>query len=87
MIIALTNSKGGVGKSTLAAHLAVWWQEQNAKVALVDADAKSSSSVWLHEAAADLPVCVCPDQPHCGGSARTELGAGRSGGATHPPGG
>jgi chromosome partitioning protein len=56
MIIALTNSKGGVGKSTLAVHLAVWWQEQNTKVALVDADAQSSSSVWLHEAAPDLPV-------------------------------
>ena len=56
MIIALTNSKGGVGKSTLAVHLAVWWQEQGARVALVDADAQSSSSVWLHEAAPDLPV-------------------------------
>ena len=56
MIIALTNSKGGVGKSTLAVHLAVWWQEQGAKVALVDADAQGSSSVWLHEAAPDLPV-------------------------------
>ena len=56
MIIALTNSKGGVGKSTLAVHLAVWWQEQGAKVALVDADAQGSSSVWLHETAPDLPV-------------------------------
>jgi chromosome partitioning protein len=56
MIIALTNSKGGVGKSTLAVHLAVWWQEQGASVALVDADAQGSSSVWLHEAAPDLPV-------------------------------
>ncbi len=26
MIIPLTNSEGGVGKSTLAVHLAVWWQ-------------------------------------------------------------
>ena len=56
MIIALTNSKGGVGKSTLAVHLTVWWQEQGAQVALVDADAQGSSSVWLHEAAPDLPV-------------------------------
>ena len=56
MIIALTNSKGCVGKSTLAVHLTVWWQEQGAKVALVDADAQSSSSVWLHEAAPGLPV-------------------------------
>ncbi|MCL5096005.1 MAG: ParA family protein [Candidatus Omnitrophica bacterium] len=50
MIIALANSKGGVGKSTLAVHLAVWWQEQGAKVTLVDADAQGASSIWLHEA-------------------------------------
>jgi chromosome partitioning protein len=56
MIIALTNPKGGVGKSTLAVHLAVWWQEQNAKVALVDADAQGSSSGWLQEASPEIPV-------------------------------
>ena len=37
MIVALTNSKGGVGKSTLAVHLAAWWKESGANVALVDA--------------------------------------------------
>jgi chromosome partitioning protein len=56
MIIALTNSKGGVGKSTLAVHLAVWCQEQGATVALVDADAQGSSSLWLQEAAPAMPV-------------------------------
>ena len=56
MIIALTNSKGGVGKSTLAVHLAVWCQEQGATVALVDADAQGSSSLWLQEAAPAIPV-------------------------------
>jgi chromosome partitioning protein len=56
MIIALTNSKGGVGKSTLAVHLAVWWQEQGAHVALVDADAQGSSSGWLHEASPQTPM-------------------------------
>ena len=56
MIIALTNSKGGVGKSTLAVHLAVWWQEQGARVALVDADAQGSSSVWLHEASPEIAI-------------------------------
>ena len=56
MIIALTNSKGGVGKSTVAVHLAAWWQEQGAKVALVDADAQGSSSVWLQEASPETPV-------------------------------
>lgn len=56
MIVALCNSKGGVGKSTLAVHLAVWWHEQGGDVALVDADAQGSSSVWLREAAPRIPV-------------------------------
>ena len=47
MIVALANAKGGVGKSTLAVHLAAWWKERAARVALVDADAQGSSSVWL----------------------------------------
>jgi chromosome partitioning protein len=56
MIVALTNSKGGVGKSTLAVHLAVWWREQGRRVALVDADVQGSSSVWLQEASPDIRV-------------------------------
>jgi chromosome partitioning protein len=56
MIVALSNSKGGVGKSTLAVHLAVAWFEQGTGVAFVDADAQGSSSLWLHEAAPELPV-------------------------------
>lgn len=56
MIVALTNPKGGVGKSTLAVHLAVWLSEQGAKVALVDSDVQGSSSAWLHEASPDARV-------------------------------
>ena len=56
MIFALANSKGGVGKSTLAVHLAVWLAEQGLKVALVDADVQGSSTVWLHEAAAGIKI-------------------------------
>ena len=56
MIIALTNSKGGVGKSTLAVHLAVWVGEQGTKVALVDADVQGSSSTWLKEASPQAPL-------------------------------
>jgi len=50
MNIALTNSKGGVGKSTVAVHLAAWLAERGMSVALVDADAQNSSSTWLQEA-------------------------------------
>lgn len=56
MIIALTNSKGGVGKSTLAVHLCVWLHERGADVALVDADTQGSSSTWLREAQPALPI-------------------------------
>ncbi len=56
MVVALSNSKGGVGKSTLAVHLAVSWHEEGRRVALVDADVQGSSSLWLHEAEPQLPV-------------------------------
>ena len=47
MIIAFVNQKGGVGKSTLSTHCAVWLQEKGYKVALYDADTQLSSSSWL----------------------------------------
>ena len=56
MIIAQTNSKGGVGKSTLAVHLVIWLKEQGRTVALVDADVQGSSSVWLREAEPQVEV-------------------------------
>ncbi len=60
MIIAVTNSKGGVGKSTLAVHLAVWFREQGRRAALVDADAQGASSAWLREAAPEGIVFRLP---------------------------
>jgi len=50
MIWATANYKGGVGKSTIAVHLAVWLKEQGYSVILVDSDATASSSEWLQEA-------------------------------------
>jgi chromosome partitioning protein len=55
-IIALTNSKGGVGKSTVAVHLAAWCQERGRRTALVDADAQGASSLWLHEASPEIGI-------------------------------
>lgn len=55
-IIALTNSKGGVGKSTVAVHLAAWCHEHGQRTVLVDADSQGASSIWLHEAAPDIPI-------------------------------
>jgi len=50
MIITIANSKGGVGKSTLAVHLAAWLHEQGCKVTLADCDTQQSSSEWIREA-------------------------------------
>ena len=47
MIFAFTNSKGGVGKSTLSVHLAVWLKERSDSVALIDSDVQGSSSGWF----------------------------------------
>jgi chromosome partitioning protein len=54
MIIVVANSKGGVGKSTLAVHLAAWLKEQGHRVTLADCDAQQSSSQWLCEAAPEV---------------------------------
>jgi chromosome partitioning protein len=55
MIAAVVNSKGGVGKTTLAVHMAVWIAEQGKSVALVDSDVQASSSIWLKEASPAIP--------------------------------
>lgn len=50
MIIVVANSKGGVGKSTLAVHLAAWLSHQGYRVTLADCDTQQSSSEWIREA-------------------------------------
>lgn len=54
MIIVVANSKGGVGKSTVAAHLAAWLFEQGHSVCLADCDTQASSSEWISEACPDI---------------------------------
>jgi chromosome partitioning protein len=56
MLIAFTNLKGGVGKSTLAVHLASWLCDQGKRVALIDADTQHSSSIWVQEAERNVRV-------------------------------
>lgn len=59
MFIAIVNSKGGVGKSTVAVHAAVWLHERGLRVALIDADAQQSSSEWLERAAPEIRIVRC----------------------------
>lgn len=56
MIISLVNSKGGVGKSTLAGSLAGWLASHGRSVILADCDTQQSSSEWITEALPDLQV-------------------------------
>ena len=54
----MTNAKGGVGKTTLAVHLAAWLYLYDLKVALFDCDAQRLSSWWMKTAEPKLNVFV-----------------------------
>ena len=61
MIIVVANAKGGVGKSTLAVHLAAWLHEQGHSVTLADCDTQHSSSDWIKEAAPEVKTVRLAD--------------------------
>jgi chromosome partitioning protein len=56
MLITLTNTKGGVGKSTLAANLAIWLFDLGYRVALLDTDPQGTSSEWVQNAEKGISV-------------------------------
>ncbi len=63
-IIAIANSKGGVGKSTTAVHLAAWLYEQGHSVVLADCDSQQSSSQWIREACPGVKAVRLDDPNH-----------------------
>jgi chromosome partitioning protein len=52
VIVALLNQKGGVGKTTLALHLAGRWAGKGRRVTVVDADPQGSALDWSEARAA-----------------------------------
>jgi chromosome partitioning protein len=54
-VIAVINRKGGSGKSTFAAHVAVWCAAQGYSVMLGDVDRQQSSRNWLRRRDPALP--------------------------------
>jgi chromosome partitioning protein len=59
------NKKGGVGKSTLAVHQAVWLFDRGFKTALLDADEQCSSSRWLALAEPKITIRVAGTPEEC----------------------
>ena len=53
MIVALLNQEGGVGKTTLALHLAGEWSREGKRVTLIDADPQWSALDWSEQRARD----------------------------------
>src|SRR5215469_8395111 len=49
IVVTVAQQKGGAGKSTLAAHLAVAWAGQRRKVAVIDIDPQTSLAAWYAE--------------------------------------
>ena len=59
-LVAFINSKGGVGKSTIAVHYAVAETERGRQVALIDSDVQESSTRWLKDLTDGINVYRLP---------------------------
>jgi chromosome partitioning protein len=57
-ILALVSQKGGVGKTTLAGHLAVEAERGGSTVAMLDTDPQGSLAAWWNSREAEAPLFV-----------------------------
>ena len=62
-VIVVANPKGGVGKSTLATHIAGWLAQQGHQVMLGDVDRQQSARQWLALRPPSLPLIRGWDTP------------------------
>lgn len=65
MLIAVSNQKGGVGKSTIAVHLATWLHDRGYEIALLDLDIQRSSSQWMREVEPGIAVDTADTPEEC----------------------
>jgi len=66
LTIAIMNSKGGSGKTTIATNLASYYAAQDLKTVMVDQDVQGSSVQWLKRRSEKSPIInttVVFDQP------------------------
>jgi chromosome partitioning protein len=56
LVITIAQRKGGAGKTTLAAQLAVAWARQGVRVAVLDIDPQGSLAAWVELRRARLGV-------------------------------
>lgn len=53
--VAILSQKGGVGKSTLAVHLAVAAERRHVPVAVLDLDPQASAALWKDSRSSETP--------------------------------
>src|SRR4051812_50203581 len=64
LTIALISQKGGVGKTTLAIHLATAFEAEGRQTLLVDLDPQTSAAEWKDARQAERPyVMAVPPSP------------------------